>query len=107
MFLGLLKRLFGPKLFGPKMLADPYPFYARLRSAAPVYWVDQIGGWVLTRYARRATGRTSICAASSRSPSAFEARPDGASAMARAGSGEAGAAMCEANNFLDRLLRPR
>jgi cytochrome P450 len=51
MFLGLLKRLFGPKLFGPKMLTDPYPFYARLRSAAPVYWVDQVGGWVLTRYA--------------------------------------------------------
>jgi cytochrome P450 len=51
MFRGLLKRLFGPKLFGPKMMADPYPFYARLRSAAPVYWVDQIGGWVLTRYA--------------------------------------------------------
>jgi cytochrome P450 len=51
MFLGLLKRLFGPKLFGPKMLNDPYPFYARLRSAAPVHWVDQVGGWVLTRYA--------------------------------------------------------
>jgi cytochrome P450 len=33
------------------MLADPYPYYARLRSMAPVYWVDQVGGWVLTRYA--------------------------------------------------------
>src|SRR5579872_1398395 len=50
-FLRLLKRLFAPKLFGPKMLADPYSYYARLRSAAPVYWVDQFGGWVLTRYA--------------------------------------------------------
>jgi cytochrome P450 len=49
--LRLLKRLFAPKLFGPQMLADPYPYYARLRSAAPVYWVDQFGGWVLTRYA--------------------------------------------------------
>jgi cytochrome P450 len=33
------------------MLADPYPYYARLRSTAPVYWVDQFGGWVLSRYA--------------------------------------------------------
>src|SRR5262245_60054394 len=33
------------------MLADPYPSYARLRSAAPVYWADQFDGWVLTRYA--------------------------------------------------------
>jgi cytochrome P450 len=48
--LRLLKRLFTPKLFGPKMLVDPYPHYARLRSAAPVCWVDQVGGWVLTRY---------------------------------------------------------
>jgi cytochrome P450 len=47
----VLKRLFAPKLFGPRMLADPYPYYARLRSAAPGYWVDQFGGWVLTRYA--------------------------------------------------------
>jgi cytochrome P450 len=46
-----LKWLLGPKLFGPKMLADPYPYYARLRSMDPVYWVDQFGGWVLTRYA--------------------------------------------------------
>ena len=51
MFRDLLKRLFGPKLFGPKMLADPYPNYARLRSADPVHWADQFGGWVLTRYA--------------------------------------------------------
>jgi cytochrome P450 len=51
MFLDLLKRLFTPKLFGPQMLADPYPYYARLRSADPVHWADQLGGWVLTRYA--------------------------------------------------------
>jgi cytochrome P450 len=49
--LRLLRRLFAPKLFGPRMLADPYRYYARLRSAAPVYWVDQIDGWLLTRYA--------------------------------------------------------
>jgi cytochrome P450 len=33
------------------MLANPYPFYARLRATAPVYWVGQLAGWVLTRYA--------------------------------------------------------
>jgi cytochrome P450 len=33
------------------MLADPYPVYARLRSIAPVCWVRQFGGWVVTRYA--------------------------------------------------------
>jgi hypothetical protein len=49
--LRLLKRLFATKLFGPRMLADPYPYYARLRSTAPVYWLDQVGAWVLTRYA--------------------------------------------------------
>src|SRR5262249_56898631 len=49
--LRLLKRLFAPKLFGPRMLADPYRYYARLRSTAPVYWLDQVGAWVLTRYA--------------------------------------------------------
>jgi cytochrome P450 len=51
MILSFLKRMFTPKLFGPQMLADPYPFYARLRSRAPVYWADQFGAWVLTRYA--------------------------------------------------------
>jgi cytochrome P450 len=49
--LRLLKRLFAVKVFGPRMLADPYPYYARLRSLAPVFWLDQFGCWVLTRYA--------------------------------------------------------
>ena len=43
--------LLSPRLFGPGMLADPYPSYARLRSTDPVHWADQFGGWVLTRYA--------------------------------------------------------
>jgi len=51
MIRGVLTRLLGPRLFGPKMLADPYSYYARLRSWQPVFWVDQFGGWVLTRYA--------------------------------------------------------
>jgi cytochrome P450 len=51
MVLNFLKRFLGPKLFGPKMLADPYPYYARLRAADPVHWADQLNGWVITRYA--------------------------------------------------------
>src|SRR5262245_6969694 len=47
----MVKPLLGPRLFGPGMLADPYPVYARLRSTDPVHWADQFGGWVLTRYA--------------------------------------------------------
>jgi cytochrome P450 len=31
--------------------ANPYPFYARLRSADPVHWDEEMGFWVLTRYA--------------------------------------------------------
>src|SRR5581483_6516413 len=51
MLLNFVKSLLGPVLFGPKMLAYPYPYYARLRSADPVHWADQFDGWVLTRYA--------------------------------------------------------
>jgi len=34
----------------PEVRADPYPFYAQLRSQDPVHW-DEVGFWVLTRYA--------------------------------------------------------
>ena len=34
----ILKRLVRPQLFGPAMLADPYPYYARLRRIDPVHW---------------------------------------------------------------------
>jgi cytochrome P450 len=37
-------------LFGAEMLADPYPFYQRLRETAPVYWSERWQVWVLTRY---------------------------------------------------------
>jgi hypothetical protein len=38
----------------PAQRANPYPFYARLRSHAPVHWdatAGTDGGWVLTRHA--------------------------------------------------------
>ena len=34
----------------PAFLADPYPFYRRLRSEAPVYWSERLSSWILTRY---------------------------------------------------------
>jgi cytochrome P450 len=37
-------------LFGPQMLADPYPVYHQLRSADPVHWDEALQAWVLTRY---------------------------------------------------------
>lgn len=34
----------------PETLRDPYPAYARMRAAEPVYWSEAIDSWVLTRY---------------------------------------------------------
>jgi cytochrome P450 len=36
--------------FDPAMIADPYPVYSELRANAPVYWSDEAGSWVLSRY---------------------------------------------------------
>lgn len=35
----------------PEIRANPYPFYAQMRSQAPVHWDETMGFWVLTRYA--------------------------------------------------------
>jgi len=35
--------------FDPAFIADPYPFYHRLRAAAPV-WQSPLGMWIVTRY---------------------------------------------------------
>src|SRR4051794_25501689 len=40
----------GKKLFGPEMLANPYPFYHRLRSTHPVQWAPGLDAWVVTSY---------------------------------------------------------
>lgn len=37
-------------LFGPDTLRDPYPLYRRLRETAPVFRVEVMGGWLLTRH---------------------------------------------------------
>jgi cytochrome P450 len=38
-------------LFRPEILADPYPFYHRLRTHDPVHWDRNRAAWVLTRHA--------------------------------------------------------
>jgi cytochrome P450 len=37
-------------LLDPKVLADPYPLYHRLRNEAPVHWDQFLHAWVVTRY---------------------------------------------------------
>ncbi|WP_136657612.1 cytochrome P450 [Nitratireductor sp. XY-223] len=39
------------RLFGPDMLENPFPVYARLRESDPVYFDKSVNGWILTRYA--------------------------------------------------------
>ena len=34
----------------PKYIADPYPFWERLRNEAPVYWSGTNRFWAVTRY---------------------------------------------------------
>jgi cytochrome P450 len=38
-------------LLDPEVLADPYPFYQRLREEDPVHWDPYLHAWVVTRYA--------------------------------------------------------
>lgn len=38
------------QLLDPAVHADPYPFYRRLREAAPVRWDGFMHSWVVTRY---------------------------------------------------------
>jgi cytochrome P450 len=38
------------QLLDPAVHADPYPFYRRLREAAPVHWDAFMHSWVVTRY---------------------------------------------------------
>jgi len=40
----------GLDMFDPEVIANPHPFYARLRKEAPIAWSDQTQSWVLSRY---------------------------------------------------------
>ncbi len=37
--------------FEPAIMADPYPYYRRMRERDPVHWSDTIRAWFLTRHA--------------------------------------------------------
>lgn len=38
------------KPFSEEWLDDPYPMYRALRSESPVFWDEELGHWILTRY---------------------------------------------------------
>ena len=57
-----------PKLFGPEMLADPYPIYHRLRESHPVVHVPQVEAWVVTSYDAVAAGLRNPVFSSDRYP---------------------------------------
>src|SRR5262245_18706483 len=35
----------------PDVMNNPYPYYAYLRAHAPVYWIEPLQAWALSRYA--------------------------------------------------------
>ena len=35
----------------PEVIENPYPYYAHLREQAPVYWIEPLQAWALSRYA--------------------------------------------------------
>jgi cytochrome P450 len=37
-------------LLAPEVVADPYPYFARLREEDPVHWNERSRAWLLTRY---------------------------------------------------------
>ncbi len=37
-------------LLAPDVVADPYPYFGRLREEDPVHWNPRWGGWLVTRY---------------------------------------------------------
>ena len=45
-----IENSFDQHLLTPAYLANPYPYYHRLRREAPVYWSEAMGAWLLTRY---------------------------------------------------------
>ena len=78
--------------FGETFLADPYPEFARLRTAAPVFWSPVLQYWVVSRYAdckRVLREYTTFSAANTLCASVLAALPArrGARLPARAASG--------------------
>lgn len=55
-------------LLDPKVLANPYPLYRRLREEAPVHWDPFLCAWVVTRYPDVVTVLTKLSALRTPSP---------------------------------------
>ena len=53
-------------LFGPEMLADPYPLYHRLRTVDPVHWSEKFDAWILTRFDEVSAGLNDLRLSSDR-----------------------------------------
>src|SRR5262245_30802338 len=54
-------------LFGPEMLADPYPLYHQLRAVDPVYWSPKFNAWIVTSFDTVAAGLNDLRLSSDRS----------------------------------------
>jgi cytochrome P450 len=54
-------------LFGPEMLADPYPYYHRLRAVDPVYWSAKSNAWIVTGFDEVVAGLNDLRLSSERS----------------------------------------
>jgi cytochrome P450 len=61
-----------PKLFGPDMLADPYPIYQQLREAEPVVRDESLKAWVATSYDAVAAGLRNPLFSSDRDRMAYD-----------------------------------
>src|SRR5205809_3634100 len=55
-------------LLDPKVMANPYPLYHRLRTEDPVHWDPYLHAWLVTRYADVVTVLQHFEAARSPSP---------------------------------------
>ena len=60
------------QLLNPEVLADPYPFYARLRAFEPVHWDAFLHSWVVTSHAESAAVLTKYKANRTPSPETLE-----------------------------------
>ncbi len=67
------------QMLKPEVLANPYPFYARLRTHEPVRWDAFLHSWVVTSYAETVTVLTKFKAA--RTPAPEQLRAMGLSAL--------------------------
>lgn len=61
------------QMLKPEVMADPYPFYARLRENEPVHWDAFLHSWVITSYAECVTVLSKYKASRTPTPEQLEA----------------------------------